>query len=73
MMTQFYVDTTFNVPLTGQQISEMEFYRQYWKRQNMQYFDPNNSEYDQELVDDFINFQDLVNSIETTYQKEVLQ
>ncbi len=72
-MTKFYVDTTFNISLTGQQISEMQFYRQYWKQQNMQYFDPNNSEYDQELVDDFINFQNLVTTIETTYQKEVLQ
>ena len=29
-MTQSYAETTFNVPLTGQQISEIYFYLSYY-------------------------------------------
>ena len=56
-MTQSYAETTFNVPLTGQQISEIYFYLSYWEVQNPNCFDPNDKNYIQEFVDDFEKLQ----------------
>jgi len=56
-MTQSYAETTFNVPLTGQQISEINFYLSYWEVQNPHCFDLNDKDYIQEFVDDFENLQ----------------
>tara|TARA_R100000773_G_scaffold35619_1_gene30664 strand:+ start:570 stop:785 length:216 start_codon:yes stop_codon:yes gene_type:complete len=56
-MTKSYAETTFNVPLTGQQISEISFYLSYWEVQNPHCFDPNDKDYIQDFVDDFENLQ----------------
>ena len=68
-MTQSYSQTTFNVPLTGQQISEIYFYMSYWQVQNEYCFDPNDKDYIQEHVDDFKNLESTLKKPMKIYER----
>ena len=71
-MTQSYLETTFNVPLTGQQISEIYFYMSYWKVQNEHCFDANDNDYIQEYVDDFENLESTLKKPIKIYDRNFL-
>jgi ABC-type polysaccharide/polyol phosphate transport system ATPase subunit len=68
-MIQSYLETTFNVPLTGQQISEIYFYMSYWQVQNKHCFDANDKDYIQEYVDDFENLESTLKQPIKTYER----
>ena len=68
-MTKSYLETTFNVPLTGQQISEIYFYMSYWQVQNKHCFDANDKDYIQEYQDDFENLESTLKQPMKTYER----
>jgi len=71
-LTKSYLETSFNVPLTGQQISELYFYMCYWQVQNEHCFDANDKDYIQEHVDDFENLESTLKKPIKTYESNFI-
>ena len=71
-LTKSYLETSFNVPLTGQQISELYFYMCYWQVQNEHCFDSKNKDYIQEHVDDFENLELTLKKPIKTYESNFI-
>ena len=68
-MTQSYAETTFNVPLTGEQISEINFYRSYFKLNNPTYFDITSSDYEQDYVDEWDRVENILKNTSKVYER----
>ena len=68
-MTQSYAETTFNVPLTGEQISSIHFLRSYWKINNPSYFDITSSNYDQDYVDEWEKVENILKNTSKIYDR----
>ena len=68
-MTQSYAETTFNVPLTGEQISEINFYRSYFKINNPSYFDITSSDYEQDYVDEWERVENILKNTSKIYER----
>ena len=68
-MTQSYAETTFNVPLTGEQISEINFYRSYFKLNNPTYFDITSSDYEQDYVDEWERVENILKNTSKIYER----
>tara|TARA_R100000152_G_C6547907_1_gene23545 strand:- start:213 stop:428 length:216 start_codon:yes stop_codon:yes gene_type:complete len=68
-MTQSYLETTFNVPLTGEQISSINFFRSYWKINNPSYFDITSSDYDQDYVDEWEIVENILKNTSKIYER----
>ena len=68
-MTQSYAKTTFNVPLTGEQISEINFYRSYFKLNNPTYFDITSSDYEQNYVDEWERVENILKNTSKVYER----
>ena len=68
-MTKSYSQTTFNVPLTGQQISEINFYRSYFKLHNPSYFDITSPDYEQEFIDDWETVDNIFKNTSKIYDR----
>ena len=68
-MTKSYAETTFNVPLTGEQISEINFYRSYFKLNNPTYFDITSSDYEQDYVDEWERVENILKNTSKIYER----
>ena len=68
-MTKSYAETTFNVPLTGEQISEINFYRSYFKLNNPTYFDITSSDYEQDYVDEWERVENILKNTSKVYER----
>ena len=68
-MTQSYAETTFNVPLTGEQIAAINFFRSYWKINNPSYFDITSSNYDQDYVDEWERVENILKNTSKIYER----
>ena len=68
-LTKSYLETSFNVPLTGQQISEINFYRSYFKLNNPSYFDITSPDYEQEFVDDWETVDNIFKNTSKIYER----
>ena len=68
-LTKSYLETSFNVPLTGQQISEINFYRSYFKLNNPSYFDITSSDYEQEFIDDWEKVDNVLKNTSKVYDR----
>jgi len=68
-MTQSYAETTFNVPLTGDQIAALNFFRSYWKINNPSYFDITSSDYDQDYVDEWEKVENILKNTSKIYER----
>ena len=68
-MTKSYSETTFNVTLTGEQISEINFYRSYFKLNNPNYFDTTSSDYEQDYVDEWDRVENILKNTSKIYEK----
>ena len=68
-MTQSYAETTFNVPLTGEQIAALNFFRSYWKINNPSYFDITSSDYDQDYVDEWEKVENILKNTSKVYER----
>tara|TARA_R100001460_G_scaffold39254_1_gene74013 strand:- start:99 stop:314 length:216 start_codon:yes stop_codon:yes gene_type:complete len=71
-MTKSYLETTFNVPLTGQQISEINFYRSYFKLNKPSYFDITSPDYEQEFIDDWEKVDNVLKNTSKIYDRNFL-
>tara|TARA_Y100000114_G_scaffold150026_1_gene164974 strand:- start:92 stop:307 length:216 start_codon:yes stop_codon:yes gene_type:complete len=70
-MTQSYAETTFNVPLTGEQIAAINFFRSYWKINNPSYFDITSSNYDQDYVDEWERVENILKNTSKIYERNL--
>ena len=68
-MTQSYAETTFNVPLTGEQISGINFFISYWKLNNPSYFDITSPDYDQDYVDEWEIVENILKNTSKIYDR----
>ena len=68
-MTKSYLETSFNVPLTGEQISGINFYRSYFKLHNPSYFDITSPDYEQEFVDDWETVDNIFKNTSKIYER----
>lgn len=68
-MTQSYAETTFNVPLTGEQIAAINFFRSYWKINNPSYFDITSSNYDQDYIDEWEKVENILKNTSKIYER----
>ena len=68
-MTQLYAETTFNVPLTGEQIAAINFFRSYWKINNPSYFDITSSNYDQDYIDEWEKVENILKNTSKIYER----
>tara|TARA_R100001015_G_C4457321_1_gene45388 strand:+ start:293 stop:508 length:216 start_codon:yes stop_codon:yes gene_type:complete len=68
-MTQSYSQTTFNVPLTGQQIMDINFFRSYFKLNNPSYFDITLPDYEQEFIDDWQKVDNVLKNTSKVYDR----
>ena len=71
-LTKSYTQTTFNVPLTGQQIIDMNHFRSYFKVNNPNYFDKTSSDYEQEFIDDWYKVEDILKKPMKTYESNFI-
>jgi len=71
-LTKSYLETSFNVPLTGQQISEINFYRSYFKLNNPSYFDITSSNYEQDFIDDWEIVDNILKKPMKTYESNFI-
>ena len=68
-MTQSYAETTFNVPLTGEQIAAINFFRSYWKINNPSYFDITSSNYDQDYINEWEKVENILKNTSKIYER----
>ena len=68
-MTKSYAETTFNVPLTGEQISGISFYISYWKLNNPSYFDITSPDYDQDYVNEWQKVENILKNTSKIYER----
>ena len=68
-MTKSYAETTFNVPLTGEQIWGINFYISYWKLNNPSYFDITSPDYDQDYVDEWEKVENILKNTSKIYER----
>ena len=68
-MTQSYAETTFNVPLTGEQIAAINFFRSYWKINTPSYFDITSSNYDQDYIDEWEKVENILKNTSKIYER----
>ncbi len=68
-MTKSYLETTFHVPLTGDQISSINFFRQYFKLNNPSYFDITSPDYDQDYIDEWEKVENILKNTSKIYER----
>ena len=71
-MTESYSKTSFNVPLTGQQIIDINFFRSYFKLNNPSYFDITSPDYEQEFIDDWNKVENIFKKPMKTYESNFI-